>query len=279
LIYLKILILEIAQNKYPQIIYFTTSLRLTRISLNNPRTATGVPGLDEIIGGGFPRGRVVLVLGEPGAGKTILCSQFLLNGYSKYSENGIFVSMEEGKAHFMREMKTFGWDFQSAEKDGQFSFVDASPIRSIPGEVKVGNLTIGKQDFSLISLLEVVRSTVKKTRAIRIVVDPISLLLAQYSDDSQRRKALLDLVEALSETGATCIISSELRRIGIRGRTLQLEEFLVHGVIIMQTIAAGRTMERTIQVEKMRETQIDRQPRPYRITDKGIEVYPKESVI
>jgi KaiC/GvpD/RAD55 family RecA-like ATPase len=60
---------------------------------------------------------------------------------------------------------------------------------------------------------------------------------------------------------------------------LQLEEFLAHGVIIMQTIAAGRTMERTIQVEKMRETQIDRQPRPYRITEKGIEVYPKESVI
>jgi len=187
--------------------------------------------------------------------------------------------MEEGKAHYMREMKTFGWDFASAEKEGKFAFVDASPIRAIPGEVKVGNLTIGKQDFSLISLLEVVRSTVKKTRATRIVVDPISLLLAQYAEDSQRRKALLDLVEALSETGATCVIASELRRVGIRGRTLQLEEFLAHGVIIMQTIAAGRTMERTIQVEKMRETQIDRQPRPYRITDKGIEVYPKESVI
>jgi len=107
----------------------------------------------------------------------------------------------------------------------------------------------------------------------------VSLLIFQYVDETQRRKALLDLVEALSETGATCLLSSELRRVGVRGRILQIEEYLVHGVILMETIAAGRTMERIIQVEKMRETQIDRQPRPYRITEKGIEVYPRESVI
>jgi len=187
--------------------------------------------------------------------------------------------MEEAKPHYIREMAVFGWDIGPLEKTGKFSFVDASPIRSIPGEVKVGNLTLGRQDFSMISLLEVIRSSAKKTNAKRIVVDPVSLLLAQYTDDTQRRKALLDLVEALSETGATCLLSSELRRVGIKGRTLQIEEYLAHGVILMQTIATGRTMERTIQVEKLRETQIDRQPRPYRITGKGIEVYPRESVI
>jgi KaiC/GvpD/RAD55 family RecA-like ATPase len=243
------------------------------------RTPTGVPGLDEMLAGGFPQGRVVLVLGEPGAGKTILCSQFLINGVEKFGENGLFVSLEEGKGHYAREMAAFDWDFASAEKEGRFSFVDASPIRTIPGEVRVGKLTIGRQDFSLISLLEVIRNSAKAIKALRIVVDPVSLLLFQYADHTQRRKALLDLVEAMSETGATCILSSELRKVGIRGRTLQIEEYLVHGVILMQTIAAGRTMERTIQVEKMRETQIDPQPRPYRITEKGIEVYPRETVI
>jgi len=243
------------------------------------RTPTGIPGLDEILGGGFPQGRVVLVLGEPGAGKTILSSQYIANGISKFGENGLFVSMEEGKGHYWREMGAFGWDLESAEKTGKFNFVDASPIRTIPGEVRIGKLTIGRQDFSLISLLEVIRSSAKAVDAQRIVVDPVSLLLYQYADESQRRKALLDLVEALAETGATCLLSSELRRVGLKGRTVQIEEYLVHGVILMQTIAAGRTMERIIQVEKMRETQIDRQPRPYRITEKGIEVYPRESVI
>lgn len=243
------------------------------------RTLTGIQGLDEMLRGGFPQGRVLMVLGEPGAGKTILCSQFLVNGLEKYGENGLFVSMEEGRNHYEREMNQFGWDFSAAEKEGKFSFVDASPIRSIPGEVRVGKLTIGKQDFSMVSLLEAIRSNAKAIDARRIVVDPISLLIFQYPEETQRRKALLDLVEALTETGATCLLSSELRRVGLRGRTLQIEEYLVHGVILMQTIPAGKTMERIIQVEKMRETQIDRQSRPYRITDKGIEVYARESVI
>jgi KaiC/GvpD/RAD55 family RecA-like ATPase len=243
------------------------------------RTPTGIPGLDEILGGGFPQGRVLLVLGEPGSGKTILCSQFLFNGVSKYGENGLFVSMEEGRNHYNREMIQFGWDFVSVEKQGKFSFVDASPIRTIPGEVKIGKVTIGRQEFSLLSLIELVRKNALAINAKRIVVDPVSLLIFQFPDDTHRRKALLDLVEAMSETGATCLLSSELRRVGLKGRTLQTEEYLAHGVVLMQTIATGKTMERTIQVEKMRETQIDRQPRPYRITERGIEVYPKESVI
>lgn len=243
------------------------------------RTPSGVLGLDDLLGGGFPTGRVILVLGEPGAGKTILCSQFLANGIERLGENGLFVSLEEGRGHYFREMEAFGWEFKDAEKKQRFKFVDASPIRTIPGEVQVGKLTIGKKDFSLLSLLEVVKSNAKEINATRIVVDPVSSLIFQYSDESERRKALLDLVEALSETGSTCLLATELKRVGLRGRTIQLEEYLVHGVILMQTLPAARTMERTIQVEKMRETSIDRQPRPYRITEKGIEVYPRESVI
>ena len=221
----------------------------------------------------------MLVLGEPGAGKTILCSQFLTNGVNKFMENALYVSLEENRTHYDREMIQFGWDFSRVEKEGKFSFVDASPIRSIPGEVKVGKVTIGKQDFSLISLLEIIRSNAKAIAAQRIVIDPVSLLIFQYPDETHRRKALLDMVEALTDTGATCLLSSELHRVGIKGRVLQIEEYLVHGVILMQTIQTGKALERTIQVEKMRETRIDRQPRPYRITDNGIEVYPRESVI
>ena len=221
----------------------------------------------------------MLILGEPGAGKTILCSQFLTNGVNKFMENALYVSLEENRTHYDREMIQFGWDFSRAEKEGKFSFVDASPIRSIPGEVKVGKVTIGKQDFSLISLLEIIRSNAKAIDAKRIVIDPVSLLIFQYPDETHRRKALLDMVEALTDTGATCLLSSELHRVGIKGRVLQIEEYLVHGVILMQTIQTGKALERTIQVEKMRETRIDRQPRPYRITDNGIEVYPRESVI
>src|SRR6266581_8508102 len=68
------------------------------------RTPSGIPGLDEILSGGFPRGRVILIVGGPGTGKTILTSQFLANGIKMYGENGAFVSLDETKSHYFREM-------------------------------------------------------------------------------------------------------------------------------------------------------------------------------
>ena len=240
-----------------------------------------------MLGGGFPRGRLILVIGEPGAGKTVLCSQVLYNGITRFGETGLFVSLKETRAEFLREMNSFGWDFASAEKEGKFSFVDASPIRTIPGEVKIGQLTVGNPDFSLISLLEVIRKSAKAINALRIVFDSIATLDFVYMDEAQRRKAILDLVEALSETGATCLLTSDLSSIGmggilefnkyLRNSLVQLEKHMFHGTIVMDNLLQGRTLERVITVEKMRETQIDRQPRPYRITEKGIEVYPQRA--
>lgn len=166
----------------------------------------------------------------------------------------------------------------SAEKHGKFSFLDVAPIRAIPGEVKIGKLIIGRQEFSLTSLLELVRPNTEAVDPKRVVVDPISMLTFQYPNDAKRREIILELVECLTETGATCILSSELRRPNSGGRIVQPEEHFVQGTILMLDIAAGRTMEHLMQVEKMRGTQIDRQPRPYTITDMGIEIFSKDSV-
>jgi circadian clock protein KaiC len=92
---------------------------------------SGVEGLDELISGGFPQGRVVLILGGPGTGKTILASQFLYKGISQYGENGIFVSLDESKDHFYSEMLKFGWDFKKAEEEGKFLFVDATRLSRV----------------------------------------------------------------------------------------------------------------------------------------------------
>ena len=241
------------------------------------RTLTGIPGLDEILGGGIPQGRVVLLVGGPGAGKTILATQFLVNGAKDYGEKSAFVSLDESKQHYCSEMAKFGWDIAKLEQERKFAFVDASPIRTIPGEVKIGKMTIGKKDFSLLSLIEGIKSGVKTIDATRIVIDPIASLVFQFPDVIQRRNAVLDLVEALVETGGTCMLTTELRIPGLE-RAVQLEEYLAHGVIVLQTVQVGRSIIRSLQVEKMRETAIDMQPRPYRITQSGIEVFPKESI-
>lgn len=241
------------------------------------RTLTGIPGLDELLHGGIPRGRVVLIVGGPGTGKTILCAQFLVNGIQKHGENGVLVSLDESKSHVYSEMAKFGWNLAELETEKKLAFVDASPIRRLPGEVKIGKLTLGKREFSMMSLIEGIQRAVEMVKAKRVAVDPIASLLFQYPDIIQRRTAILDLVETLVNTEATCLLTTELRAVGLE-RSVQLEEYLAHGVIILQTLQVGKFLTRILQIEKMRETPIDTQPRPYKITESGIEVYSKESI-
>jgi KaiC/GvpD/RAD55 family RecA-like ATPase len=242
-------------------------------------TPTGITGLDEILGGGIPSGRVVLVLGEPGAGKTTLCSHFLANGYSKYGEDGVYISLEESRNHLFREMAGCGIDFAVAEKNRQFGFVDASPIRHVPNVVKAAGITIGKKEFSMVSLMDSIRRAVDAIDATRVVVDPLSYLMFQYRDPAELRAALLDLIEGLSEMKATVLMTSELKNSGsIVRKGIQMEEYVAHGTIIMQSVHVGKSLVRVLQVQKMRECDADREPRPYRITKNGIEVYAKESI-
>src|SRR5205807_2343788 len=76
----------------------------------NRRTPTGIPGLDKLLSGGLPKGRIILLTGGPGTGKTILSSQYLVNGIMDYDENGVYVSLDENKQHVFEEMVDFGWD-------------------------------------------------------------------------------------------------------------------------------------------------------------------------
>ncbi len=243
------------------------------------RTPTGIPGLDEILSGGFPRGRVILLVGGPGTGKTILTSQFLFNGIKMYGENGAFVSLDETKSHFGREMAQFGWKFEELEKAKKFAFINASPLRHMPGEVKVGRQSVGRKDFSMMSLIEGIKTHSELINAKRVVVDPVTSLIFQYPETVERRTAVLDLVDALVRTGATCVLTTELRASGpVFERPVQLEEYLAHGVIILSNAKVGKTYNRVLQVEKMRETPIDMQPRPYKISSSGVEVFPKETI-
>ena len=66
------------------------------------KVKTGIPGLDEMLDGGIPEGSVVLVMGEPGSGKTVMCSQFLYYGISELGEKGVFLSLDHPREVFMK---------------------------------------------------------------------------------------------------------------------------------------------------------------------------------
>ena len=239
------------------------------------KVTTGVSGLDEMLNGGLPFGRSILVCGGPGSGKTIFGLQFLLNGINEENENGLFVSLDESIEHIREDAAGFGWDLEKLENEQRLTIVDASPLRTIPGEAKISEIRIGKRDFNMPSLMDVIMARAMKMKVKRVVVDGITNLIIQYPQIFEQRMAMLDLLETVSSLGSTNILTGENRATTIT-REVSAEEFLCHGVIVFHVFREGGQLVRAVQIEKMRGMAHDQQIRPYRITDKGIVVYNKE---
>jgi circadian clock protein KaiC len=238
---------------------------------------TGVEGLDDLVGGGFPRGRVILLLGGPGSGKTILASQFLYNGISQYDENGIFVSLDEGKNHYYSEMLKLGWDFKKAEEENKFFFLDATRLSRVAmlkeKMMKEESSSLRGKELQIDRLIEELQTNIQKIGAKRVVIDTLASLFYRFLDPIERRTAGVDLIEALSDIDVTTIVTTELIHLGLERKLLD-EEFLVHGVIMMQTLYSGGSTQRALQVEKMRGTNVNTNLVPYTIDKNGIEIFP-----
>ncbi|MEM2226445.1 MAG: ATPase domain-containing protein [Candidatus Bathyarchaeia archaeon] len=207
-----------------------------------PRTRTGIEGLDSMLGGGIPSGRIVIVSGGPGAGKTTLAIQFLVNGIQRYGENGLYVSLDEPRERIFEYAEYYGWDLEEPYREGKL----------------------------------VMKAKALSAKAKRISVDPLVALTIQYPDPVQRRWAILELFKSLRETGATSIITNEVG--SGQNRAVLLEEYLADGVIILRSSQVDRWRVRTIEIEKMRGTMIDEQMRPYIINEKGLSVISEKDI-
>lgn len=242
---------------------------------------TGIEGLDELISGGFPKGRVILVIGGPGAGKTILASQFLYKGISQYNENGVLVSIDENKEHFFAEMLKFGWDFRKAADEEKFGFIDATRLSRVAllkeKLMQEEKTSLRGKELHIDRLIEQLQAKIEEVDAKRVVLDTMASLFYRFTDPIERRTAGIDLIEALADLRVTVIVTTELREIGLE-RKIMDEEFLVHGVIMMQTLFSGGTTTRGLQVEKMRGVSVNTNLVPYTIDRNGIEIYPTMSL-
>jgi KaiC/GvpD/RAD55 family RecA-like ATPase len=246
------------------------------------RVSSGVKGLDEILGGGFPKGRTVLVVGSPGSGKTILAIQFLRAG-AIAGERSIYITFDERPEQVKENVSSFGWDLDKLEAEGKILFVDATPFRrmkTIPARYE-GRVALPLQEatseVTLGGLLETVKRLAEEESVTRLAVDPITSLSVRYQTPLKRRRAIQMLFEGLSSTGATCLVTTELRT-SMLSRKFQLEEFLSQGVVLLRTGLYEGNVLRAVQVEKMRGIAHDTQLRPYLIGENGIEVFPKDKV-
>jgi|YelNatPaOPRAMG01_1025707.scaffolds.fasta_scaffold25860_2 circadian clock protein KaiC len=245
------------------------------------RVKSGIKGLDELLNGGFPRGKCILLVGGPGSGKTIFAIQFLMAG-AEEGEPGLYISLDEKPEEVKEEMSSLGWNLEDLEREGKLFFIDATPLKKV--EQLERNAPSGLKGFefripmvTLENIVETAAELVSEEGVRRMAVDPITALTLRYGDPAERRRAVLNFFDSLSEVGCTSIITSELRATQLH-RGFQPEEFLAQGVIVLHTIIHEGVLIKAIQIEKMRGIKHDLQLRPYKITEKGIEVYPKDRI-
>lgn len=221
------------------------------------RIPIGVPGLDDIVSGGLLPGALTLVTGTTGTGKTILGSQFLYNGATKYGQPGVYVSFEEPPENIKANMAKFGMDFSKLEKDRKIVFAKYDP-------------------YHVEDVYELIESHAKKVGAKRIVIDSVAALGLYVRDPAELRRMIFNIGLLLRKLGCTSIITTEilpgqrsLSRFGV-------EEFVSDTIIVLYYTRAESQFARSVTVWKARGSDHSHKLHPYRITDEGIVVYPKE---
>jgi KaiC domain protein len=222
------------------------------------KVPTGIGGLDEMLGGGFPAGHVVLVTGLPGTGKTCLGLQFLMAGVAR-GEKGVFLSLEEDAPQLLESARQFRWPVDDAVTKGLLKVVRLDPretrqsLHRVQGE-------LGKELTSL--------------GARRIVVDSVSLLNMLSDDEPSRRGTLFALAGACRESGATSVLTAEADPRHPEVSRDGLSEYVADGVIVLgyATGGDGHRVGLSLRVLKMRRTAHARTVQPYVIGASGLVV-------
>ena len=230
------------------------------------KVKTGIPGLDSIISGGLKVGRSVVVSGPPGSGKTTFGLQYLCSGAKDFDEPGVYVTMSQNIQEIKNDCKSYGWDFDDLISNDKILMVDARPF-------KIQDQLIGKDDslyrgeqLPFEHLTKLLLSSIKRVDAKRVVVDSMTILSMQYSDKFSMRQGLQAMIQALENFDVTSLILSEY----VEQDEIPLEWFVASGIIHLCHTRAGDTMERSIQIKKMRGIKHSEQIHPIEFDSDGI---------
>lgn len=228
------------------------------------KAPTGISGLDEITGGGLPRGRTTLLVGGPGSGKTILSLQFLVHGASLCKEPGIFVAFEESSQRIVANASSFGWKLAGL-RPKKLYFMDAHPR---PELVQSG-------DFDLNGMLAALAAQTSAMGARRIVFDALDVVLALLPDAASRRREIYRLHDWLLAHELTGIITSKSggdEPSSISEQPLCFMQFMMDCAVILNHSVVLGVSQRNLRVQKYRGSSFHENEWPFVIGASGVEV-------
>jgi KaiC/GvpD/RAD55 family RecA-like ATPase len=211
------------------------------------RVSTGVPGLDDLIEGGFPANRVVLFTGDTGTGKSTFGLQFLSAGLER-NEAGAFVSVDQKPGHLITDAAGFGWDLQAAIDRGTLALLDASPYFT-------ATRSKGKHGIEARQISSDLTQQLREIGATRLVLDSVSSLVPPDMTRAQAHDYLRSLILSLEDNlGCTIILTARTSSSPDPQGICEAVEYLVSGVIELRLSRLGRAFVRTLFVKKMRGT-------------------------
>ena len=232
-----------------------------------PKTPTGIRGLDEITGGGLPRGRPTLVCGGAGCGKTLMATEFLVRGATLFAEPGVLMAFEETEAELKANVASLGFDLTGLVRRKKI-LVDY--VHIAPGEVQESG------DYDLEGLFVRLNYAIDAIGAKRVVLDTLEALFAGLQNETILRSELRRLFRWLKVKGVTAVITAE------RGREqltrYGLEEYVSDCVILLDHRVDDQIATRHLRVVKYRGALHGTNEFPFLIGEGGISVLPITSL-
>lgn len=231
--------------------------QLERTVLSDRRLGTGIPGLDQMTGGGIPAGDVVLITGPAGSGKTTFATHFVAQGLAD-GESCVVAVFEEYPEAFLDRAKSGSVDFRKMMAAGRLAITYLRPL-----------------DLSVDEMLNEIRNVVSRVGATRVVIDSLSgfevALAPTYREDF--RESLYRLVGALTATGVTVMMTAEVVDVFPDFRfTSERVSFITDDIIVQRYVEIADRLEKVLAVVKMRGSQHSTDFRAYQLTATGVVV-------
>jgi KaiC/GvpD/RAD55 family RecA-like ATPase/hemerythrin-like domain-containing protein len=234
---------------------------------------TGVPGFDDLMAKGIPKGNAILVAGGAGSGKTIFSLQTLVNK-AKEGKKCLYMSFEERESRLISHMKEFGWGAGELIEKGNLKIQRINPF-DITRNV---DAMLAKQKGELLIDIDPVIIP-KDFKPDFIALDSLTAIASAFTGKEENYRIYIEqLFRFFEKIGATSFLITETEQIPKIFSKTGVEEFLADGVVVFYNLKHGNVRENAIEILKLRGAAHQKKIVAMQITGKGIVVYPEQEV-